>query len=159
MNYILEYNKFLKNIAYHYTSHSGIIDILKSNKLMSINSSGISLTRNINFHTEDDGFVSINYRLCLDLNKIKHNYKVVPKQDTDIITDKNGSSMRNCWKGDVNRDLCTVEAEELIYTNELKDLRKYIISVGYSPYIDINSDNFLKLKDICAKLNIELLKY
>ena len=123
---VLKYDKFLEskggyNTLYHFTSSLYIINILKSNKIVSgkeivdlyMDSDNeetvkrfqslekkypffISTTRNKNFHIKKKSIMTfINTRIYLDGNKLTTKYKVIPTNWYNYSEYKNMKALKN----------------------------------------------------------------
>jgi len=122
--------KYVNQIMYHFTSEQHIIDIIKCDCLKAINTGSISVTRDKYLHNKSD-YLNTDVRIVLDINKISNNYKVEPYQQVSNIFDDELKSMTSKWKGHPKRDETTIESEEIIKTDILTELHKYIISIDF----------------------------
>jgi hypothetical protein len=135
-------------LLYHYTSKTGLENILKTNKLNTSEEfyrghqlNYISFTRNKNFHKRNTTWqVKTDYRITLDGDKLSNKYKIKP------FAYMPGWNYENSWEYDwlenepenVVRDFLIKladydEQEERIYFKNIDDgidnISKYIISI------------------------------
>ncbi len=144
-----------KSLAYHFTGLSNLNDIIKTDSLTGGNTSGISLTRDKDFHTHTDGTIGTQVRLTFDLNKLKHTYKVGPKHAT-WVTDTQGNQINAPWKGDPRRDTSTVEFEEFVSTNIIKNLHNYLLVISIWNVQFKKIQEYPEIINYCKTYNIKL---
>ena len=166
INFKLFENKYVNQIAYHFTSEYNLLDIIKCDCLKSVNTGYISLTRDKLLYKKSD-YISSEIRIVLDLEKITNKYKITPFQQVSNIFDNELKSIKSKWKGYPKRDLTTIESEEKLHTTCLSDLHKYIISIDfkhkdkYQKRYDMNIfnndifKNYIKLYNININYNIK----
>jgi len=123
-----------RGTLYHFTNLKNLNYILKSDSLRvstEFERLGISTTRNKNFgdvaNSQGLGLAdghSVNVRISLDGDKLSNKYKIVPTRDIEFFQDPEED---------------TDESEELIKTQSLPNLHKYVKSITvyeFSPYDD-----------------------
>ena len=142
-------------ILYHYTSMFRLPEILESNVLKSdkdkssVVNKYISFTRDKHFHINYRDNISKDCRLVIDGDKLSHHYKLQPYNyfnPRDHITKPH----RGSWD----------EQEERIATQELPNIRKYIIKVQIldTETEEYYNDDFVSL-DIGGKEYASMKEY